>query len=124
MRRFEPDRLTVAMARPHGIISSVVGSRRRVFQSASVFAVLLFLVCAPILRAQATLGTTTGDSNAFTINSNNTPGLAYNAVLNSDSSVSLLEDGVMLSGSGLPGLHGVGLESFRQQRSGVRRFSQ
>ena len=88
--------------RPHGIISSVVGSRRRVFQSASVFAVLLFLVCAPILRAQATLGTTTGDSNAFTINSNNTPGLAYNAVLNSDSSVSLLEDGVMLSGQGCP----------------------
>ena len=77
-------------------------SRRRVFQSASVFAVLLFLVCAPILRAQATLGTTTGDSNAFTINSNNTPGLAYNAVLNSDSSVSLLEDGVMLSGQGCP----------------------
>ena len=77
-------------------------SRRRVFQSASVFAVLLLLVCAPILRAQATLGTTTGDSNAFTINSNNTPGLAYNAVLNSDSSVSLLEDGVMLSGQGCP----------------------
>jgi hypothetical protein len=76
--------------------------RRMAGRSIPVFAVLLLLVCAPILRAQATLGTTTGDASALAINSNNSPGLAYNAVLNSDSSVSLLQDGVILSGQGCP----------------------
>ena len=38
---------------PPGITPCSVRSRRRAFQSASVFAVLLLLVCAPILRAQA-----------------------------------------------------------------------
>jgi hypothetical protein len=72
------------------------------FQSVFFFAVLVLLLCVPILRAQATLGTTTGDSNALAINSNNSPGLGYNAVLNSDSSVSLLQDGAIVSGQGCP----------------------
>ena len=47
---------------------------------------------APLTVVQATstgLGTVSGDSNALAINSNNSPGLVYNAVLNTDSSVSL-----------------------------------
>ena len=48
------------------------------------------------------LGTISGDSNALAINQNNAPGLSYNAVLNTDSSVSLLQDGAILSGQGCP----------------------
>jgi Putative Ig domain len=77
-----------------------VAPQRMAVRSISVFAVLLLLAGAPMLRSQATLGTTTGDTNALAINSNNSPGLAYNAVLNGDSSVSLLQDGAILSGQG------------------------
>ncbi|MGB9230201.1 MAG: Ig-like domain repeat protein [Terracidiphilus sp.] len=48
------------------------------------------------------LGTISGDTNALAINQNNAPGLSYNAVLNTDSSVSLLQDGAILSGQGCP----------------------
>jgi hypothetical protein len=75
-------------------------SRPATMRTAAAFAALLLLLCAPILRAQAILGTTSGDTNALAINSNNSPGLAYNALLNSDSSVSLLQDGAILSGEG------------------------
>ena len=76
--------------------ADAVARRCGAFRSVSLFAVLLLLFCAPMLRAQAILGTTTGDTNALAINSNNSSGLAYNAVLNSDSSVSLLQDGAIL----------------------------
>ena len=82
--------------------ADTVARRSAAVRSVSRFRGSLLLFCSPILRAQATLGTTTGDTNAFTINSNNSPGLAYNAVLNSDSSVSLLQDGAILSGQGCP----------------------
>jgi hypothetical protein len=58
-----------------------------------------------MLRAQSTtpvLGTVSGVSNALAINSNNSAGQAYNAVLNTDSSVSLLGNGAILSGQGCP----------------------
>lgn len=82
--------------------ADTVARRCGAFRPVSLFAVLLLLLCASILRPQATLGTTTGDTNALAINSNNSSGLAYNAVLNSDSSVSLLQDGAILSGQGCP----------------------
>jgi hypothetical protein len=86
--------------------ANTAARRRGLLRSFSIFAVLL-LAGAPILRAQATLGTTTGDSSALTINSNNSPSLAYNAVLNSDSSVSLLEDGAILPQQGCPAFSGL-----------------
>jgi hypothetical protein len=87
--------------------ANTAARRRGLLRSFSIFAVLLLLAGAPILRAQATLGTTTGDSSALTINSNNSPSLAYNAVLNSDSSVSLLEDGAILPQQGCPAFSGL-----------------
>ena len=90
------NRETKSRARAPARPVDCAGSRRRAFRSVSVSAVLLLLLCAPMLCAQATLGTTTGITNALAINSNNSPGLAYNAVLNTDSSVSLLQDGAIL----------------------------
>ncbi|MGA9425887.1 MAG: Ig-like domain repeat protein, partial [Terracidiphilus sp.] len=46
------------------------------------------------------LGTVPGSTTAIAINSNNTPGLSFNAVLNNDSSVSILLDGSILPGQG------------------------
>ena len=60
---------------------------------------------APLSVAQGTtpiLFTISDPSTALAINSNNSPGLAYNAVLNTDSSVSLLLNGAILSGQGCP----------------------
>ncbi|MGD0481535.1 MAG: putative Ig domain-containing protein [Terracidiphilus sp.] len=63
-----------------------------------------------MLRAQSTtpvLGTVSGVSSALAINSNNSAGQNYNAVLNSDSSVSLLQNGAILSGQGCPAFSGL-----------------
>ncbi len=60
-----------------------------------------------MLRAQVVLGTISGITNALAINSNNSAGQAYNAVLNTDSSVSLLQDGAILSGQGCPAFSGL-----------------
>ncbi len=63
-----------------------------------------------VVRATSTgLSTVSGDSNALAINSNMLaqPGLVCNAVLNTDSSVSLLEDGAILSGQGCPAFSGL-----------------
>ncbi len=60
---------------------------------------------APLSVAQGTtpiLFTISDPSTALAINSNNSPGLAYNAVLNTDSSVSLILNGAILSGQGCP----------------------
>jgi hypothetical protein len=76
--------------------ADAVAGRLKLFQSAAAFAILLLLVCAPMLRAQ-TLGTISGVTNAVAINSNNSAGQAYNAVLHSNSSVTLLQDGAILS---------------------------
>jgi hypothetical protein len=65
------------------------------------------MVVAPMLRAQVVLGTISGITNALAINSNNSAGQAYNAVLNTDSSVSLLQDGAILSGQGCPAFSGL-----------------
>jgi hypothetical protein len=76
--------------------------RHRAFRFHSALAILLLMVFAPMLRTQVTLGTISGVTNALAINSNNSAGQVYNAVLNSDSSVSLLQDGAILSGQGCP----------------------
>ncbi|MGC2619798.1 MAG: Ig-like domain repeat protein, partial [Acidobacteriaceae bacterium] len=48
------------------------------------------------------VGEVGGESIALAINSNNAPGLAYNAVLNNDSSVSLVQNGSLLLNQGCP----------------------
>ena len=53
------------------------------------------------------LFTISDPSTALAINSNNSPGLAYNAVLNTDSSVSLLMNGAILSEQGCPAFDGL-----------------
>ncbi len=45
--------------------------------------------------------------NALAINANNSPGLQFNAVLNNDSSVSLLVNGSILAGQGCPAFAGL-----------------
>src|SRR5208282_4668219 len=65
---------------------------------------------APLNVVQGTipiLFTTSDPSSAIAINANNSPGLAYNAVLNSDSSVSLLLEGAILPGQGCPAFSGL-----------------
>ena len=60
---------------------------------------------APLTVVQGSipiLGTVSGASNAIAVNPNNTSGLNYNAVLNGDSSVSLLLEGAILPGQGCP----------------------
>ena len=79
--------------------ADAVARRHEFLQSVAAFAILLLLLCAPMLRAQSTtpvLGTVSGISNALAINSNNSAGQTYNAVLHSDSSVTLLQDGAIL----------------------------
>lgn len=49
-----------------------------------------------------TLTPLSGTGNAIAINANNSAGLTYNAVLNQDSSVSILQNGSILSGQGCP----------------------
>lgn len=48
-----------------------------------------------------------GGTTAIAINSNTVAGLSFNAVLNADSSVSLLSDGAILSGQGCPAFTGI-----------------
>jgi hypothetical protein len=98
---------TIRDANAANACTDAVARRCGAFRSVCLFAVFLLLLCAPILRAQVVLGTTTGDTNALTINSNNSGGQAYNAVLNSDSSVSLLQNGAILSGQGCPAFSGL-----------------
>jgi hypothetical protein len=59
-----------------------------------------------MLRAQ-TLGTISGESNALAINSNNAAGQAYNAVLNTDSSITVIANGATVSGQGCPAFSGI-----------------
>jgi hypothetical protein len=66
---------------------------------------------APLTVVQGSipiLGTVSGASNAIAVNPNNTSGLNYNAVLNGDSSVSLLLDGAILPGQGCPAFASLG----------------
>lgn len=51
---------------------------------------------APVLQTVA------NSTTALAINANNAPGLAFNAVLNNDSSVSILLSGTLISGQGCP----------------------
>jgi hypothetical protein len=60
-----------------------------------------------MLRAQ-TLGTVSGVSNALAINSNNSAGQAYNAVLNTDSSITVIANGATVSGQGCLAFSGIG----------------
>ena len=55
-----------------------------------------------VLGETPILFTISDPNDAVAVNSNNSAGQAYNAVLNSDSSVSLLQDGAILSGQGCP----------------------
>lgn len=69
---------------------------------------------APAASSGSGVPTVSGDANAIAINSNNVPGLSYNAVLNADSSISLLQNGTLLSGQGCPAfttLSGTGLNA-------------
>jgi hypothetical protein len=75
--------------------ADAVAQRHRFIQAFATLAILPLLLCAPVLRAQ-TLGTISGVTNAVAINSNNSAGQGYNAVLHSDSSVTLLQDGAIL----------------------------
>ena len=59
-----------------------------------------------VLGTTPILMTISDPSSAAAINSNNSPGFPYNAVLNRDSSVSLIEDGAILSGQGCPAFPG------------------
>ena len=66
---------------------------------------------APLTVVQGTtpiLFTVSDPSSAIAINSNNSAGIAYNAVLNRDSSVSLVEDGALLSGQSCPAFSSLG----------------
>jgi hypothetical protein len=49
-----------------------------------------------------TLGTISGPTSVVAISQNNSPGLGYNAYLNADSSVGLLQNGAVISGEGCP----------------------
>lgn len=84
--------------------------RHSFFQSVAAFAILQLLVCAPMLRAQ-TLGTISGESIALAINSNNSAGQAYNAALNTDSSVTVIANGATVSGQGCPAFSGISASS-------------
>jgi hypothetical protein len=97
---------TIRDANAATLCAEAVARRRRFFQSFAAFAILQILVCAPALRAQ-TLGTISGETTALALNSNNAASQTYNAVLNTDSSVTLIANGATVSGQGCPAFSGI-----------------
>ena len=102
--------MTIRDANAANRCADAFAGRGKLFPSVAAFATLVFLLCTPMLRAQGTtpvLGTVTGDSIALAINSNNSAGQAYNFVLNTDSSVSMVANGAIVSGQGCPAFSGI-----------------